>query len=275
MKLGAIAWLTFHEARRRRMLWAVGLMGLAFLGLFSLGFWLVHQEIQHEMVVGGRPEVYNMLTLLGLYAVNFLVVMLTVLASVDTLSGEIATGTIHTVVTRPIRRWEVVAGKWLGLAGMMSLFTVLMSGSLVLISQAISGHRLANPVAGIGCMVLEGLVMLSLSLLGGTRLSTLTNGVLMFMLFGLAFIAGWIEQIGALLPNQAAIQIGIAVSLLIPSEIMWRLAAYVMQPPLMRGFAMGPFVTTSRPSPLMVVYTLSYIALFLGLAMRSFSRRDL
>ena len=47
-------------------------------------------EQSETTMVGDRPEIYNALTLMGLYAVNFLVVMLTVLASVDTVAGEIA-----------------------------------------------------------------------------------------------------------------------------------------------------------------------------------------
>ncbi len=275
MKLALIAWLTFHEARRRRMLWAVGLSGLAFLALFAVAFWLMYREVSTIPVVGRRSEIYNGLTLLGLYAVNFLVVMLSVLASVDILSGEIASGTIHTVATRPIHRWEVVVGKWLGLTGMLALFTVLMSGGLMLISRVISGYDLPNPALGVALMVLEGTVVLALSILGGTRLTTLANGVLLFMLYGVAFIAGWIENIGSIIGNQSAVNIGIAVSLVVPTEAMWRLAAFLMQPPLVRGLANGPFSTNSAPSSAMVAWSIGYVLLALGLAVYSFNRRDL
>ncbi len=51
------------------------------------------------------------------------------------------------------------------------------------------------------------------------------------MLYGLAFIAGWIEQFGALFRNEAAVNTGIVISLLVPSEAMWKRAAYLLQPP--------------------------------------------
>ncbi len=76
--------------------------------------------------------------------------------------------------------------------------------------------------------------MLSLSLLGGTRLPALANGVVIFMFYGLAFIAGWIEQIGSYLQNEAAVNIGIIVSLFLPIEAMWKRAAYILQPPFLR-----------------------------------------
>jgi ABC-type transport system involved in multi-copper enzyme maturation permease subunit len=61
-----------------------------------------------------QNEIYNFMVMAGMYAVNFLTVMMAVLTSVDTLSGEIASGTIHTLVSKPVRRWEILFGKWLG-----------------------------------------------------------------------------------------------------------------------------------------------------------------
>jgi Cu-processing system permease protein len=275
----SIARMTFLEARMRKMLWAVILLGTAFLGIYAAGFYFMYRDISRSMSssLARIMEPLNFFVMAGLYGVNFLVVMLAVLASVDTLSGEISSGTIHTVVTKPLRRWEVVTGKWLGLAIMQSVFAAVMSAALIGIVWAIAGYLPPNPVAGVTLILLEGLVVLTLSILGGTRLSTLTNGVVVFMLYGLAFIAGWIEQIGAFLHSEAAVDIGIVVSLLMPSEAMWKRAAYLMQPPFLRELSLSstPFGAASAPSSIMVVYTVLYIAAALALAIHWFSQRDL
>jgi ABC-type transport system involved in multi-copper enzyme maturation permease subunit len=93
-------------------------LGVAYLGVYTVGFYFLHRDISSAMASGiaQRLEPINFFVMAGLYGVNFLVVMLAILASVDTIAGEIASGTIHTVVTKPLRRWEVVVGKWLGLA---------------------------------------------------------------------------------------------------------------------------------------------------------------
>ena len=57
-------------------------------------------------------------------------------------------------------------------------------------------------------MMLEALVFLSISFLGGTRLSTLANGVLGFGLFIVAFVGGFIGAFGTLIGSNAAIKIG-------------------------------------------------------------------
>ena len=277
MSMLTITRLTFVEARQRRLLWAVALMGLAFLALFALGFYFVHREISRASGnnISDLFEATDFFLLAGLYVVNFLMIMLAVLTSVDTIAGEITSGTIHTVVSKPLRRWDVVLGKWLGLAGMLSVFTILMSIGMIAIVWLIARYTPPNPVQGITLMVVEGLVLLTLSILGGARLSTLTNGVVVFMLYGLAFIAGWIEQIGALLHNEAAVNIGIVISLLMPSEAMWKRAAYLMEPPFLRALGIHPFAAVSAPSNAMVAYTLLYVAIALTGAVYLFQKRDL
>jgi hypothetical protein len=109
-------------------------------------------------------------------------------------------------------------------------------------------------------------------------LSTLATGGVVFGLYGIAFIGGWVEQFGAALNNQMAVNIGIVSSLIIPSEAVWRRAAYDMTPALTQslGFsAGGPFVSISVPSALMIEYAMVYTLVALMLTIYSFARRDL
>lgn len=279
MNILKIAGITFMEARWRKVAWAIILLGLAFLLVFSIGFFFMWRELGrfNDIASVRALEPVNFFLLAGLYGIAFLGVALALLISVDTIAGEIASGTIQTLVTKPLRRWEVVAGKWLGMAVMLSLFIVLMSGALFAIVAAITRYSPRNPVPAVLLIVLEGLIILTLSILGGTRLPALANGVVVFMLYGLAFIAGWIEQIGAMLRNEAAVNTGIIVSLLVPSEAMWKRAAYLLQPPMLSnlGFDATPFGAASTPSPLMVGYAVLYVVVGLLAAVRLFSTRDL
>jgi ABC-type transport system involved in multi-copper enzyme maturation permease subunit len=126
----SIARMTFLEARMRKMLWAVILLGAAFLIVYTAGFFFMYRDLSRAMLgsMARLLEPLNFFVMAGLYGVDFLVVMLAVLTSVDTISGEIASGTIHTVLTKPLRRWEVVAGKWLGLAIMLSVLSANLLG---------------------------------------------------------------------------------------------------------------------------------------------------
>ena len=273
-----IARLTFREAARRKILLAVLLLGLAFLIIFGVGFNYVDAELSKSSAGNDllqRSELRNFFLMAGLYVVNFLTVMMTVLTSVVTLSGEIASGTIHTVASKPLRRWEIVLGKWLGFAIMITLYLLLMAGGVLVLVYGLSGYVPPNPGRGLALMWLNALLLLSISLLGGATLSTLANGVMVFGLYGLAFIGGWVEQFGSLLNNQTAINIGILTSLIMPSEALWKRAAYEMQSPLIGALGFSPFSAASVPSPAMVVYAVLYTLATLGLAIRQFQRRDL
>jgi Cu-processing system permease protein len=267
--------LTFHEARRRRMVIIALVLGAAFVVLYLSGFFLINREMRREGEQGiGLSFGYNMLLMAGLYVVHFLTVMLAIFSSVDTISGEITSHTIQVIVTKPLRRWQVVLGKWLGHAAMLILYLALLTGSILAGVYLIAGYVPPNPLQGMLLFMLEALVLLSLSMLGGTYLSTLANGVTLFMLYGVAFIGSWVEQIGAVLSTPAAVQVGIVTSLLMPAEALWRRTAYVMQPSILRSMP-TPFTLGSPPSAAMIVYAAVYGLLVLVLAMRAFNRRDL
>ncbi len=274
-----IARLTFREAARKRIMWAALLLGLAFLAIYGVGFYLIRQDMLNSPR-GSSPllqsETANTILLAGLYTVNFLTVMMTVLTSVDTLSGEISTGTIHTLVSKPVDRWQVLLGKWIGFACLLSLYLLFMAGGVMLAVFLISGYTPPGALAGIGLLWLNAMLLLCVSLLGGTFLSTIANGVLVFGLFGISFVGGWIEQIGSALNNQTAVNVGIVSSLILPTEALWRRAAFEMQSAvtgLLGG--MSPFGASSVPSPAMIVYAVLYALVAMTLAFRTFQNRDL
>jgi len=111
------------------------------------------------------------------------------------------------------------------------------------------------------------------SLFGSTLFSTLANGVIAFTLFGLAWLGGLIEFTGGM------VNLGIAISLLVPSDAIWKAAAFYAQSPLFLavGGTRGqvPFIGAVPPTLPLVIWTLAYPAVFLLLAARAFSRRDL
>jgi ABC-type transport system involved in multi-copper enzyme maturation permease subunit len=201
--------------------------------------------------------------------------MTSVLITIDTLAGEIGSGVIEALCTKPVRRSAVTLGKWLGCFTVLALYALVLCGGVLLVGRLVGGHVPPNAARGIALILLEGTVLLTLALAGGTRLSTLANGITVFGLYGLAFIGGWMEQIGTMAGNATARYIGIGASLLVPSEALWHLASYYMQPPLTRDLNFGPFVAASVPSAAMVGWALGYVLLALALAVRSFRARDL
>ena len=278
-----IARFTIQEAISRRLILAGALLSLAFLGLFALGFGLIYQnesELSGPLSDAQSRAVFGtVMTVLGLYAVYFLAGFLALFLSVGAISGEIDSGALHAVLARPLRRAEFVVGRWLAYAGLIGVYVGLMAGLLLLSARLISGYATPDPLRATLLMMLASIVLLTVSLFGSTLLSTLANGVVVFTLFGLAWLAGIIEWIGGALSNEAMLNIGTAVSLLIPSDAIWRGASYYIQSPLFLAALSAqegiPFAGTSPPAAPLVVWGLLYPLLLLSGAVLTFARRDL
>ena len=270
-----IAQLTVWEARRKRVLVAALVCGLVFAAVFAAAVFLVSSNFEgHEPL--RRQFDFVLLTVFGLFGANFLSVLFAVLLPIDTLSGDIDSGVMQTLASKPIRRADIVLGKWLGHWVIVIAYMALMCTAVMLMTSLAGRAVRIDALAGMPFIVLELTFVLTVAIAGGTRLSTVTNGVVALGFYGVAFIGGWMEQIGTLGGLQSVSNVGIAASLVSPGDAMWRLGAYMMQPDLVRGRELlGPFVTPSVPNSLMVWWAVALTALALVYAIRSFERRAL
>jgi ABC-type transport system involved in multi-copper enzyme maturation permease subunit len=271
-----IAHLTWIEARRRRVVLFAILGGLLFLLVFGAAVYaayrtggsatnLVQQRIQFQVLLSA-----------GLYVVNFLAIAVAILLPVDTLSGEIESGVMQTLASKPIRRAEILLGKWLTYWLMTGAYLLLMAGGIVLIMWTVSGFTPPGMTRALPLMFLGASVLLTVSMAGGVRLTTITNGMTCFAFYGIAFIGGWIEQIGAIIRNETARYLGTAVSLLSPSDAMWRRAAAELEPASMRELQIiTPFSGGSVPTAAMIVWTIGFVVVVLMFAVYQFRRRPL
>ena len=276
MGVWIIAGVTFREAARKKMLWMALGAGGAFLILFGTGLHFQAKDFAaHGMSPIFRREISFTMVTMGLYAVDLLAVLMTILTSVDTLSGEIASGTIQAIATKPIPRWQVLMGKWFGFLGMLTAYIAIMVLGVNVVAYAMAGVIARHLIRGLSLMWMESIVLLSVTFVLGTYFSAFTNGVLALGLHGLAFLGGWIEQFGAISQTPRAVNVGIIASVLMPSEALWRRAAFEMQSPLANAMRVSPFSTLSVPSMSMVVYAGLYVTIALALAIRRFSQQDL
>jgi len=286
-----IARFTLQEAVSRRLILAGVLISLGYIGLFALGFHFAYDKsIETTTSVESRLSLgvaFATLTLFGVYVVNYLASFLALFLSVAAVSGEIDSGTLHAVLARPLRRSEFVIGRWLGYAVMIAVYIVAMTGLVLLIARLIAGYEVPDPLPALLLMLLEGVLLLTLSLFGSTLMPTLANGIVVFTLLGLAWLAGIIEFVGRLLTaasnstgGDAMLNIGTAVSLILPSDALWRGASYYLESPSMLavlGAARGgiPFFSSTPPAPALVVWAVGYVVVILAGAVLAFRRRDL
>jgi ABC-type transport system involved in multi-copper enzyme maturation permease subunit len=271
-----IARLTWLETRRRKIALAALICGLLFLAVFGTAMYFGFNIAEREGAAGVEMRIAaTILTVAGLYVVNFLVTAVAILLPIDSLSGEIGSGVIQTLASKPVDRAAIVVGKWLAYLLMTAAYLALMGGGIFLVMRVFADYTAPAVLVPMGLMLLGAATMLSITIAGGVRLSTITNGIVAFGFYGVAFIAGWIEQILSMFGNSTARHVGTVVSLLSPSDSMWRRAAFELQPLATVVLQNGPFGVVSVPSAAMIVWAVLFSLGVLWLAVWLFRRRPL
>src|SRR5882724_11007444 len=158
---------------------------------------------------------------------------------------------------------------------MIGAYILFMALGIVAEMRFLTNFTQHNLLPALMLMQLEASVLLSITIANGVRLSTVTNGIVAFAFYAMAFIGGWIEQIGVLMGSPSSRYIGTAISLASPIDALWRLAMHVLQPPVMTQIQVSPFASGSVPSPAMVWWSVAYVVAALALATRAFQRRAL
>ncbi len=271
-----MAGITLREAARRRILWTA--LGAAALLLAIFAVALRFQVVEFQ----GRPmspfvryQVESGMLMIGLYTCDLLAVVMTILTSIDTVAGEISSGTIHAIATKPLARWEILTGKFLGFAGMVTAYVAITFSGTIAVAYTVAGVLPEHPLRGFLLVTFECLLVLAVSFLAGTRFTTLTAGVAVLGLQGVAFMGGWLEQVSGFSQSQHIVTLGVFTSLLMPSESIWRRAAFEMQSPLAGSLSFSPFANVSIPSAMAMGYGGLFAIVIVAAAVRRFRRRDL
>jgi len=116
-----------------------------------------------------------------------------------------------------------------------------------------------------------------------TILPAMTGGIIVVVVYGLTWMGGIAGAVGADFHSRAIQDIGTVSSLILPTDGLWRAAIYNLEPVavIATGNATGrvasgnPFFVASGPPGAYVLWALGWVAAVLGLAIWSFSRREL
>jgi ABC-type transport system involved in multi-copper enzyme maturation permease subunit len=173
-RIAYIASNTFREAVRDRVLYNL----IAFVLLLSGAAILVGQisiEIEKLVVIN-----------LGLTAVSLFGIVIAIFIGIGLVSKEIEKRTLYTVLSRPVRRWEFIVGKFFGLSATLVVNTFLMAIGVFAALFYIS-HKFVRADAlilvALYFIVLEFFIICSLALLFSSFSSPLLSAVFAFSLF--------------------------------------------------------------------------------------------
>jgi ABC-type transport system involved in multi-copper enzyme maturation permease subunit len=223
-----IARLTLREAVRRRLLWA--LVGLTLL-IVALTWW-AFARITEASPVTGPIEMLAISQILVMLAFmfSFVLAMTAVFAASPAIGPEIESGLLLAVLARPIRRGEVLLGRWLGLAVILVAYA-LVAGYLELGAVWLAtGYLPSDPLWAPPYLAAESLVLLTLALTLSTRIVSVAGGAIAVVGYGLVWMAGILGGAGEALNNDMLRWAGTVARLILPSDVAWRGVAWALTP---------------------------------------------
>lgn len=280
-----IARLTIRELVRRRVVWV--LTALSILSVLLVGWGLerlvtlAREDGVDELQI--QIGVSQVLILIA-FMFSFVLAMTAAFVGAPAVGGDLESGVALAVLARPIRRAEMLMGRWLGCACVVVAYTVL-SGLLAIGAAAlVSGYTPPEPLLALGFLSGQALVLLSLTLALGSVLPTIAAGAIAVVGFGLGWMAGVMAGIASALGIELLGQIAEVSRWLLPSDGLWRGVIYGLEPPLVLLMAAGevpelananPFYAAAPPALAFVVWSVVWIGLVLGVAAWWFERRDL
>ena len=175
MKLRAITMNTFSGLVRNKIiiLFCVGCVCVLLLMLSTL---LVIRNARNmanaeQMQAAVLPLIGSMMSMVSGFGS-----LLAAWSAADALSSEMRSGTILAVLARPVRRWEFLLGKYLGVQLLMLVFVVIMVGLNYTLAW-IGGAHIQSPVWE---LILYPLVRYSLFSALGLALATMMHPILAF-----------------------------------------------------------------------------------------------
>jgi ABC-type transport system involved in multi-copper enzyme maturation permease subunit len=285
MPVLTIARLTVHETARKKLLLALVIITII---VALLTGWLFHKILELPCTGEGSRQMCTTITaatilMLLSFMFSFVLALGAAFIASPSISADIESGIFLSMLTRPIRRSDVLLGKWLGLASLIAIYGGATAAMEFIITKIAMGYLPPHPILAIVYIVAEGLVVLTLAMLFSTRLSAITGGIIALVLFGAAWLGGITGSVGAAFHNQAIENVGTVTSLILPTDGLWRGAIYSLEPVVMivlqqnegRVASGNPFFVNGPPSTPYIAWVVFWVAVVFGTAVWSFSRRDL
>jgi len=283
--MSTIIRLTFIEIRKKKILYLTLGLTAIFLILYGTALHFAYDSLEQQEPFM-RATISSQLISMGIYAMVFIVSFLSIFSSVGAISSEIDNGTYDAILAKPIKRYEIVLGKYVGILLVLIPYVTFFYLGIIGFNIFFGKGMIVNLAFNSILKTLLTLYLLPILLTGigiffSCSMSTMASGITLLIMYFFGMIGGFLEQISGVITveatKQALSNIGIITSLIIPSDIIYKKASSLLFTTssglnLSIGSLMG---AKTQPSSAMMIYIVVYIVVMLILAVRKFQRRDL
>jgi ABC-type transport system involved in multi-copper enzyme maturation permease subunit len=280
-----IAALTVRELFRRRVVYV--LAALTVLSVALVGWGLDRLVDLARDNGSGELEIQigvSQVLILIAFMFSFVLAMTAAFVGAPAVGGDLESGVAYAILARPLRRAELIVGRWLGSAVVVVAYTIASGLLAIGVAVLVSGYGPPDPLLAVAFLAGEVLVLLTLTLALGSVLPGIAAGAIAVVGFGLGWMAGVLAGVAAALGVEGLRGVAEASRWILPTDGLWRGVIYGLEPPLVVLIAAGrapvlananPFYATAPPAPIFVIWSIVWMALVLGGATWWFERRDL
>jgi len=260
----AIAVNTFRESVRDKVLYNLVLFALLLIG----GSYLIGQLTAGQDV--------KIIKDLGLAAMSMFGLVIAVFIGIGLVSKEVERRSVYALLAKPIHRYQLVLGKYCGLALTLAVNVSVMAMALYLVltymswgmeeMTRVSDVRPLDPalLTAIGLILVELMLVTAIALLFSTFSTPILSAALTLGLYVVGHFSSDLRNFQDVVDSPAAARLARGLYWVLPN-----LAPFDVKDRVVHGIAVPvAYVATT------VAYGVLYIAMLLTVSMLIFSRRD-
>jgi ABC-type transport system involved in multi-copper enzyme maturation permease subunit len=211
----------------------------------------------------------------ALGGLNFIGMTMAIFTTLGAVFTEVENGTILSVVTKPVHRWQVIFGKWAGHSLLMAGYVLVMGVVLWTTVSLGSGVIIWHFVPAVVLVALNVVTMVSLTLFFSTFLPVIANAIFVFLIFIFTSNLRIINAIGETSDNVIVVGLANVLRLLLPVSEVSDLANLVLMGKTKAAEIAGAETATFAPRGWSFGYEALYIAGAVLLATLVFRKKDL
>jgi Cu-processing system permease protein len=279
----AVARLSASEMLRSRSMLIAGILNLLILGLLGLGAYSIARSLPEELrselnTPVAREAAVRVMLLTAMGLASLMAMFVGLFGSAGAIGGEIERGTILAIAARPIGRWEILLGKFLGNSVLVVIYLVVQMLAVAVLLALLTGIWVGDVLPSITLHALAVVLVVALAIAASTRLGAVPNAISVSVLaFALAGPGIGILYGIAVLTRSELLQQGVEWSrFVLPTGPLGDLADQRLA-----GTANTALFQASAGASLFPVYdwvplyALIYLVAVLALGAWSLNRRDL
>jgi ABC-type transport system involved in multi-copper enzyme maturation permease subunit len=283
--IATIARLTVLEAVRRRLVWVLGLLTLLSVAFTGWGI----ERLVTLARIDGVPEIQiqigvSQILILVAFMFSFVLAMTAAFLAAPAIAGQVESGVILAIAARPIRRWEILLGTWLGLVVLIAGYAAAAGLLEIAVVRVLTGYGPPQPLAATAFLAGQAVILLTLGLVLGTRLPSIASGAIAVVAFGLGWMAGVLAGVGAFFGVPLLEDAARAARLVLPSDLLWRGVVFALEPPAIVLITAGrripelsanPFYAAAPPPIEAIAWSVAWTVLMLATGAWLLRRREL